>query len=118
MRGPTLTQNRARRLRRALSPPEALLWLALRKREPGRPAFRRQHPLGPYILDFYCDAARLVVEVDGANHDHRLDHDARRDAWLQEQGLLVLRYPAVAVLKSLDEVAELIRQAVRERTTR
>jgi very-short-patch-repair endonuclease len=56
--------------------------------------FRRQHPIGPYILDFYCSAAQLAVEVDGAGHDfaERVQRDERREAWLAQQGIKVLRW--------------------------
>ena len=62
--------------------------------------FRRQHPIGPYVLDFYCSKARLGVEVDGAVHGHpdRARHDARREAWLNERGIAVLRFAAADVL--------------------
>jgi very-short-patch-repair endonuclease len=65
MKAPTETIANARRLRRALSPPEARLRSRLRARSPGAPAFRRQHPIGPYVLDFYCAKARFAVEIDG-----------------------------------------------------
>ncbi len=68
MRAPVLTQKRARSLRRAMTPPEAAIWLRLRERMPGRLTFRRQHAIGPYILDFYCAALNLAVEVDGSTH--------------------------------------------------
>jgi very-short-patch-repair endonuclease len=70
--------------------------------------FRNQHPLGPYILDFYCPAAKLAVEVDGATHGEDLQaaHDARRDAWLESQGLTVYRVPAGSVFRNADQVAD------------
>jgi very-short-patch-repair endonuclease len=63
--------------------------------------FRRQHPIGPYILDFYCPSARLAVEIDSAAHDgvERMEHDSRRDAWLRERGICVVRIMAADVLK-------------------
>ena len=64
---PKLTVERAKALRRVLTPPEARLWTSLRLR-PGGLKFRRRHPLGPFILDFYCEAARLAAEVDGEGH--------------------------------------------------
>ena len=93
---------RARKLRGALTPPEAALWTALRARPAGQ-RFRRQHPLGPYILDFYCPAARLAIEVDGKAHDmgRNPGRDAARDAWLAAQGVTVLRLPAALVLTDL-----------------
>jgi very-short-patch-repair endonuclease len=88
--------------------PEALLWNALRGRSPGKPAFRRQHPIEPYVLDFYFAAAKLCVEVDGEAHDWRVGRDNRRDAWLRERGIEVVRYPARAVLDAPDMVAQQI----------
>ena len=105
---------RARELRRSPSPPEARLWQALRTR-PGGLKFRRQHPLGPYVADFYCAAAKLLVEVDGDAHDmgDRPERDARRDAWLREQGLCVLRFLAADVMRDLDSVVTAILRAAR-----
>jgi len=64
--------------------PEVILWTALRGGGPNHPAFRRQHPIGPYVLDFYCAKARLCVEVDGGSHSmgDQPRRDARRDAFL------------------------------------
>ena len=72
--------------------------------------FRRQHPLGWYIADFYCPAAKPVVEVDGESHNMGTNpnHDLRRDRWLREQGLRVLRFPATDVMKDLDSVVTAI----------
>ena len=77
----------ARRLRRELSLPEKLLWVRLRGAEV---RFRRQHPLGPYVLDFYCAAAKLAIEVDGAAHDFgdRPRRDDIRIKWLERQGIV------------------------------
>ena len=101
MRAPDKTVNRARKLRREMSLPEIVLWQALRKKGLARLRFRRQHPIGPYILDFYCPAARLAVEVDGLAHDTAAQarHDERRRAWLTQQGVRVLRIRASDVLK-------------------
>ena len=101
MRAPDRTFQRARHLRRGMSLPEIVLWQALRKLRLGGLRFRRQHPIGPYILDFYCPAARLAIEVDGFVHDtvaeaHR---DARRQEWLAQRGERVLRLRASDVLK-------------------
>jgi very-short-patch-repair endonuclease len=72
-----------------------LLWKALRARPDGL-KFRRQHPLGVYVVDFYCAAARLVAEVDGESHGRggNPGRDERRDRWLERQGLRVLRFTA------------------------
>jgi very-short-patch-repair endonuclease len=110
MRAPPETIANARRLRRSLSPPEARLWGRLRARAPGTPVFRRQHPVGPYVLDFYCSRARLAVEIDGMSHDtaDRPERDARKDAWLRRQGITVMRVPAGEVAHRIDDVADAI----------
>jgi very-short-patch-repair endonuclease len=96
-----LTFKRARSLRREMSLPERLLWRELRGGRVSKARFRRQHPIGPYILDFYCPTAFMAVEIDGiAAHEgpERARHDVRRDAWLKEQGIRVLRFAAADVL--------------------
>jgi very-short-patch-repair endonuclease len=110
MRAPPRTIAAARRLRRDLSAPEAMLWRRLRARAPGSPAFRRQHPIGPYVLDFFCAKARLGVEIDGMSHDleDRPDRDRRRDAWLESQGVTVMRIAALEALAALDDTADAI----------
>jgi very-short-patch-repair endonuclease len=96
-----------------MTPPEVLLWMRLRGRGPGRPVFRRQHPFGPYILDFYCAQARLVIEVDGQGHGmgDRPEHDARRDAFLAQEGLRVIRYLASEVMADPNGIAQSIFEA-------
>jgi very-short-patch-repair endonuclease len=100
MRAPALTIARARKLRRELSLPELLLWDCLRRRGTDGLRFRRQHPIGRYILDFYCSSARLAIEVDGPYHDDldQIHHDARRDEWLAGQGIRVMRIAATDIL--------------------
>ena len=113
MRAPRKTIAQARILLRKLSAPEAMLWIRLRERSADRPVFRRQHPIGPYVLDFYCIKARLAVDPrtairgDGKVHEaeDRPERDARRDAWLAAQGVEVLRIPAREVLVAPDVVA-------------
>ncbi|MDR3507555.1 MAG: endonuclease domain-containing protein [Caulobacteraceae bacterium] len=116
MEAPRSTRDRARRLRRRLDLPEVLLWDALRGRRLEGLRFRRQHPIGPYCLDFYCEAARLAVEVDGYSHDvgDRPERDLRRDAWVAEQGVRTLRIPARDVLDDLDTVLTAILASARE----
>jgi len=91
-----------------MTPPEVMLWSRLRTRQPGGPRIRRQHPIGPYVADFYCADARLVIEIDGWNHNmgDAPERDVRRDAWMAEQGLTVVRYPAADVLTDLTGVAD------------
>ena len=90
---------------------EAALWRALRTRQLDHVKFRRQQPIGPFIADFFCPAARLVVEIDGITH---IDPgaDARRDRWMQAQGLRVLRFTSAEVAGNLDGVLGAIRDAV------
>ncbi|MFC3174505.1 endonuclease domain-containing protein [Novosphingobium bradum] len=99
----------ARRLRRQMSLPEGLLWQQLRQRPMGL-KFRSQHPVGPFVVDFYCAAACLVIEVDGVAHDRgdRPERDARREAWLSERGLRLVRIAARAVLRDPAAVADSI----------
>ena len=107
MRHGSLITVRARSLRRSMSEPEVMLWSRLRGRGPDRPTFRRQHPVGAIILDFYCPSARLAVEVDGRLHwsDEARAKDAARDAWLASQGITVVRLPAGEVYRDLDGAA-------------
>jgi len=102
--------RRASKMRRALTPPEARLWTQIKGGGLEGLKFRRQHPAGPYILDFYCPAARLAVEIDGATHDDpdQIAHDSRRTAWLKAQGLEVLRIRATDVRDHLDGVLAVI----------
>ena len=106
--------GKARQLRQQMSLPEVLIWQELRK-QPGVKS-RRQHPLGPYVLDFYCAAAKLCVEIDGIAHDmgSAPTRDVTRDEWLREQGVTVLRIPVREVLQAPHEVAEgIIRSCLR-----
>ncbi|HEY4070379.1 MAG TPA: DUF559 domain-containing protein [Sphingomicrobium sp.] len=105
--GPKDTIARARQLRVAMSLPERLLWSALRRQQTGL-RFRRQHPAGPYVLDFYCDGAKLCGEVDDLSHDFRAAQDAARDRWLARQGVRTLRVSAQDVLRNLDGVVQYI----------
>ena len=107
----------AKRLRRTMSLPEVLLWRGLRRKAGGF-KFRHQHPVGDYVIDFYCAAVKLGVEVDGIAHDmtDRPERDERRDVFLAGQGITVTRIPAAEVLKSPVEVAEAIIAVCRERS--
>jgi very-short-patch-repair endonuclease len=108
MRSSSKTHTRAKSLRQAMTPPEVMLWVRLRARQPGGLRLRRQHPIGPYVADFYCADARLVIEIDGWVHNmgDMPDRDARRDAWMTQQGLVVVRYAAADVLADTTGVAD------------
>ncbi len=100
----------ARRLRQNMTEAERRLWSRLRGKQLHARQFYRQTIIGRYIVDFYCPAAKLVVEVDGGQHveAEHLRHDARRDAFLEAQGLRVLRFNNREVLKRTDAVVEVI----------
>ena len=104
---------KARALRRSMTLPEVLLWQQLRKKPDGV-HFRRQHPAGGYVLDFFCATANLAIEIDGEAHNRsdRPERDSRRDEWLNSQGVRVIRIPAADVLKNLDGVLKYIAAAV------
>ncbi len=91
-----------------MTEPEVMLWSQLRGRDPNKPTFRRQHPFGSIILDFYCPAARLAVEVDGATHwdDDARARDEARDRWLMSQGVRVYRIPAGRIYQDLGGVTD------------
>jgi very-short-patch-repair endonuclease len=110
------TVHRARRLRRAMSLPEVLLWQQLKLR-PGGFKFRKQHPAGFYVLDFFCAEAKLAIEIDGEAHDRGAQpaFDAARDRQLLAHGIVTLRIPAHEVLNNLEGVLAVIFEAVRGR---
>ncbi|WP_294072023.1 endonuclease domain-containing protein [Sphingomonas sp.] len=88
-----------------MSPSEIRLWRVLRLRPDGL-KFRKQHPLGSFVLDFYCPAAALAIEVDGVAHDFEsvAKRDERRDAWVSGRGIAILRVAAEDVRNNLEEV--------------
>ena len=99
----------ARKLRRRMSLPEVLLWQELRER-PGGFKFRRQHPVGPYVGDFYAREAALVIEVDGQAHDgaDAARRDEMRDREMAQRGLTVMRIRAAEVIQDMDGVVAAI----------
>ena len=103
--GPRDTVKLARKLRSEMSVPERLLWRELRKR-PGGFKFRRQHPAGRYVLDFYCASLRLAVEVDGWAHDSAstIAKDRTRSAYLRTQDIATTRIPAKAIQSDVEAV--------------
>jgi len=108
---------KARRLRVELTDSESLLWSRLRRRQLLGVQFYRQKPVGSYIVDFYAPRARLVIEVDGSQHLDR-DHtekDEIRDEYLKNQGLLVLRFNNLQVLKQIESVVQKIYRTVGKR---
>ena len=111
LRASSRTVHRARALRRSMTLPEILLWRALRER-PGGFKFRKQHPIGEFVLDFYCVEATSCIEVDGEAHD-RGDQpmfDTRRADWLSMHTIATLRINATDVLGNLEGVVTRIVQ--------
>ena len=86
---------------------ERRIWSRLRSRQLG-PRFRRQAPIGPYIADFACFDPRLIIEIDGGQHDEQRGYDSRRDGWLKSQGFVVLRFWNNEVLENAEGVLERI----------
>lgn len=95
---------RARQLRRNAVVPERLLWGKLRNRRLAGLKFRRQHPVGPFVIDFYCASANLAIEVDGNSHADRGRYDRQRENYLRGKGLRVLRIDNDDVLGDIDSV--------------
>lgn len=87
-----MSDDRVRQLRTNQTDAEKRLWRALRNRQLGNAKFRRQVSIGPYVVDFLCHEASLVIELDGGQHADRVDHDARRTAFLEKEGYRVLRF--------------------------
>ena len=112
-----MSVERARQLRKRMSPTEIRLWRVLRLRPEGL-KFRKQHPFGPFVLDFYCKAAGLAIEVDGLAHDFEstVGRDHRRDQWVREKGVETLRIPAEEVRTDLEGVLVHIIDRCLERT--
>ena len=103
-----------KQLRNNATSSEALLWKALRGRNAGGYKFRRQQGIGSYILDFYCPELRLCIELDGSSHDHKYEYNERRTAFLNEQGIKVVRFHNEVVLANVDAVAREIVRIGRE----
>ncbi|ELS03746.1 hypothetical protein Xen7305DRAFT_00034700 [Xenococcus sp. PCC 7305] len=103
-------EEAARKLRNNLTPAEAYLWAALRNKQLEGLRFRCQHPVGNFILDFYCSSCKLVVEVDGEIHTHQNKYDDARTAKLAEYGYKVVRFKNEQVINDLPRVLAEIRR--------
>jgi very-short-patch-repair endonuclease len=99
-----MTTSRAKRLRKNSTDAERALWNILRSRQLGGHKFRRQQPLGPFIVDFVCLDARMVVEIDGGQHNEEEDmaYGQRRSQWLEKAGFRVMRFWNHEVLNQLE----------------
>ena len=107
----------SRNLRKQLTEEESLLWYQFLSRYPLR--FRRQYIIGNYIVDFYCHAAKLVVELDGSQHYEAegQKRDAERTAYLEKQGICVLRFSNLDVKSSFYEVCDEIHRVAQQRAS-
>ncbi|MBX9842800.1 MAG: DUF559 domain-containing protein [Xanthobacteraceae bacterium] len=104
----------ARRLRRDGTDVERRLWQRLRNGQLGDAQFRRQHPAGRYVLDFYCSALALAVELDGGQHAGPRTRDSERDRWLRQKRVTVLRFWNSDVIENLDGALDVITANIRE----
>lgn len=111
---PTRTQAQARALRQSGTEAEQALWYQLRAGRLQGLRFRRQHPFPPYVVDFYCDALKLVVELDGSQHNESIDRT--RNRFLESRGLRMLRFWDNEVLQQMDAVLETILRTAHDRT--
>ena len=100
--------TRPRRLRQRGTDAEMALWNRLRNRALNGPKFRRQVPLGPFVVDFVCFDARFVVEIDGGQHAANHERDRERTAWLEADGYRVVRFWNNEVLENIDGVLQTI----------
>ena len=112
--GKSVSLNQARALRRRMTEAEWRLWTWLRAHRLADQKFKRQVPIGPYVVDFACLSRKLIIEVDGGQHADS-PSDKRRDAWLNAQGCEVLRFWNNDVLKNTEGVLELVQLAVQDR---
>lgn len=102
-------KKKARELRRNLTPSEKIFWNAVRNGQLNGMHFRKQHPFGIYILDYYCYKANLVIEIDGEIHLNRKSYDLERTEYLKSTGLKVLRFKNWDVVNRLDWVIKVIK---------
>lgn len=105
--------EQAKALRRTMPPAEKRLWSALQRNQPDGLHFRRQQIIDGFIVDFYCHAAGLVVEIDGPVHDEQVEYDAERSRILAARELRILRFRNEEIMHNLDSVLERIRTACR-----
>ncbi len=96
--------QRAKDLRRDQTPAERQLWACLRGKQLGGFRFRRQHPIGPFIVDFCCLSPRLAIEIDGDSHAEQVEYDESRTAYLEECGYAVIRFTNQDVQRRLEGV--------------
>lgn len=110
----TITEK-AKDLRKKSTPWENKLWYEFLRRYPIR--FRRQQPIDPYIVDFYCSSAKLIIEADGGGHfyDDKIEYDEKRDDFLKNKGYTVLHFSNLDIDKNFYEVCSVIDRTVKEK---
>ncbi len=101
-------QQRAKELRQQMTPAEDMLWQRLRAHRLSGLKFRRQHPLGPFVADFYCAERRLVIEIDGDIHTQQAEHDQARTEQCEAYGYRVIRFKNTEVEQDIEKVLEKI----------
>ena len=107
----------ARNFRKHMTHAEVLLWQGLKGHSREGMTFRRQHPVGPFIADFYCAKVKLIIEVDGQIHerDDRPQRDSLRDAWFAEQGIETIRLSAADIMADAHDISDGVIRYVREK---
>jgi very-short-patch-repair endonuclease len=114
---PLKLRENARFLRKNMTASEEYLWCNLRRKQLMNVQFYRQKPIGPYVVDFYAHAPKLVIEVDGSQHFEKSKeiYDEKRTRFLEKQGLKVLRFNNLEVLQEIDSVVEVILKTMEKR---
>jgi very-short-patch-repair endonuclease len=105
-----IRRTAAKKLRANTTPHERILWRALKELPVEGTHFRRQAPIGPYVVDFFCPAKRLIIELDGGHHndDAMAERDSKRQAWLEQEGYRVIRFWNSEIARELNAVMERI----------
>lgn len=107
----SIFKDRRRELRKSLTPQEFKLWVYLKNKKLGQ-KFRRQHSIGPYIVDFYCREKNLIIELDGSQHIEAKKYDEERDNYMKILGVKVLRFWNNEIDKNIEEVLIKIREEI------
>ncbi len=110
-----VTLIKAKQLRERMTPAERILWEKLRNKQICGVRFRRQHPIEIFIVDFYCHAAKLVIEIDGGIHNKTKIYDAMRTKEIEKYDIFVLKYTNVEITSNLNKVISDIATIVKQR---
>jgi len=105
----------AKKLRQNMTEAETKLWLKIRRKQCENLRFRRQHPIGRYVADFYCHECKLIIELDGKIHNNLKEYDENRDQYLEAGGYTVLRFSNDEIENSIETVLASIRECVRDK---